>query len=127
MVLKNISLICFFQFGKILNFQGMTSLMVDCMNSMLRLWEAKVENDGGQSEMNVDGYFRTMSSDIISKACFGSDYSKGKEIFEKIRALQVIMAKESVGIPGYRYKFVICLTTPYFKNCECLSNRNSTS
>ncbi|XP_023005996.1 cytochrome P450 714C2-like [Cucurbita maxima] len=83
--------------------EGMTSLMVECMNSMLRLWEAKVENDGGQSEMNVDGYFRTMSSDIISKACFGSDYSKGKEIFEKIRALQVIMAKESIGIPGYRY------------------------
>ncbi|XP_023549298.1 cytochrome P450 714C2-like [Cucurbita pepo subsp. pepo] len=83
--------------------KGMTSLMVECTNSMLRLWEAKVENDGGQSEINVDGYFRTMSSDIISKACFGSDYSKGKEIFQKIRALQVIMSKESVGIPGLRY------------------------
>ena len=93
----------------------MTSLMVECTNSMLRLWEAKVENDGGQSEINVDGYFRTMSSDIISKACFGSDYSKGKEIFQKIRALQVIMSKESVGIPGLRYKFVICITTSCFE------------
>ena len=82
----------------------MTNLMVESANSMLRSWEIKVENDGGQSEINVDDDLRALSADIISKACFGSNYSEGKEIFLKLRALQVVMSKGSIGIPGFRYE-----------------------
>ncbi|KAL4028092.1 hypothetical protein IC575_011284 [Cucumis melo] len=83
--------------------KGMTSLMVESTNAMLRSWEIKVENDGGQSEINVDDDLRALSADIISKACFGSNYSEGKEIFLKLRSLQVVMSKGSIGIPGFRY------------------------
>ncbi|XP_022155742.1 cytochrome P450 714C2-like isoform X2 [Momordica charantia] len=83
--------------------KGMTSLMVESTSSMLRSWESRVENDGGRSEINVDGDLRALSADIISKACFGSNYSEGKEIFLKLRALQVVMSKGSIGVPGFRY------------------------
>lgn len=42
--------------------------MVESVKSMIKSWETIVENDGGQSELNVDSYFRTLSADIISKA-----------------------------------------------------------
>lgn len=84
----------------------MTSLMVESVKSMIKSWETIVENDGGQSELNVDIYFRSLSADIISKACFGSNYYEGKEIFRKIRGLQVVMSKENIGIPGFRYIYI---------------------
>ncbi|KAA0033319.1 hypothetical protein IC582_010487 [Cucumis melo] len=83
--------------------KDMTNLMVESVNSMVKSWETIIENGGGESEINVDGYFRAMSADIISKACFGSNFNEGKEIFQKLRALQIIMSKASIGIPGFRY------------------------
>ncbi|MBA0834194.1 hypothetical protein Goarm_006569 [Gossypium armourianum] len=51
----------------------------------------------------VDEDLRSLSADIISRACFGSNYSKGEEIFSKLKALQMAMAKTYIGIPGMRY------------------------
>ncbi|KAF9595780.1 hypothetical protein IFM89_004182 [Coptis chinensis] len=47
--------------------------------------------------------------DVISKACFGSSYSKGKEIFQKLKVLQNIISKQGlrVGVPGLRYLFTL--------------------
>ncbi|WVZ54761.1 hypothetical protein U9M48_005512 [Paspalum notatum var. saurae] len=44
------------------------------------------------------------SADVISRASFGSSFSEGKEIFSKIRQLQMTMAKQNmlVGVPGSR-------------------------
>lgn len=89
--------------------------MVESVNSMVKSWETIIENGGGESEINVDGYFRAMSADIISKACFGSNFNEGKEIFQKLRALQIIMSKASIGIPGFRY---IC------RQFDSLTSRN---
>ncbi|KAA8543617.1 hypothetical protein F0562_021637 [Nyssa sinensis] len=43
--------------------------------------------------------------DVISRACFGSSYSKGEEIFKRLRALQAISSKKfwSNRIPGMRH------------------------
>ncbi|KAG8475030.1 hypothetical protein CXB51_031808 [Gossypium anomalum] len=57
----------------------------------------------GILEIIVDEDLRSLSADIISRACFGSNYSKGEEIFSKLKALQMAMAKTYIGIPGMRY------------------------
>ncbi|XVE74147.1 hypothetical protein DITRI_Ditri11bG0175600 [Diplodiscus trichospermus] len=83
--------------------KGMVSLMVDATTSLLKSWESRVEREGGISEIIVDEDLRSLSADIISRACFGSNYSKGEEIFSKLIALQMAMSKAKVGIPGMRY------------------------
>ncbi|KAE8667359.1 CYP714C2 protein [Hibiscus syriacus] len=83
--------------------KGMVNLLVDATISMLKSWESRVEVEGGISEIVVDDDLRSLSADIISRACFGSDYSRGEEIFSKLKALQLAMTKANIGIPGMRY------------------------
>jgi hypothetical protein len=52
----------------------------------------------------------------LARACFGSNYSKGKEIFSKLGALQMHLSKNffKIGIPGMRFdpfppKFLLLL------------------
>ena len=40
---------------------------------------------------------------IISRACSGSNYTQGEEIFLRLRTLEKIMSKRPLGIPGLRY------------------------
>ncbi|XWS77351.1 hypothetical protein CRYUN_Cryun01aG0253800 [Craigia yunnanensis] len=65
--------------------KGMVNLMVDATTSLLKSWESRVEGEGGLSEITVDEDLRSLSADIISRACFGSNYSKGVEIFLKLK------------------------------------------
>ncbi|MBA0620537.1 hypothetical protein Godav_006241 [Gossypium davidsonii] len=83
--------------------KGMVNLMVDATISMLKSWESRVEWEKGILEIIVDEDLRSLTADIISRACFGSNYSKGEEIFSKLEALQMAMAKTYIGIPGMRY------------------------
>lgn len=83
--------------------KGMVNLMVDATTSMLKSWESRVEGENGISEITVDEDLRSLAADIISRACFGRNYSKGEEIFSKLKALQMAMAKTDIGIPGMRY------------------------
>ncbi|KAF2312643.1 hypothetical protein GH714_039357 [Hevea brasiliensis] len=83
--------------------KSMVGLMVDSTTSILRSWESRIESDGGIAEIDVDPDMRKLSADIISRACFGSNYAKGEEIFLNLRTLQNVMSKGSVGIPGSRY------------------------
>lgn len=85
--------------------KGMVNLMVDATNSLLQTWESRIEGERGISEIIVDEHLRSLSADIISRACFGSNYSKGEEIFSKLNALQMAMSKANIGIPGMRYCF----------------------
>ncbi|KAG8375394.1 hypothetical protein BUALT_Bualt10G0095500 [Buddleja alternifolia] len=63
-------------------------------------------HEGGILDIGVDDYMKRSSGDIISRACFGSSYSKGQEIFLKLDALQEVISKKtlSVGIPGLSAK-----------------------
>ncbi|XP_058736876.1 cytochrome P450 714C2-like [Vicia villosa] len=83
--------------------KAMVDQIVDSTNIMLRSWESRIERDGVVSEIKIDEDLRSLSADIISKACFGSNYAQGKEIFTKLRDLQGLLSKISVGIPGFRY------------------------
>ncbi|KAI3911473.1 hypothetical protein MKW98_010360 [Papaver atlanticum] len=85
--------------------KGMMNLMLDSATAVMQKWESEVENGGGTADIRVDLDLRSFSADVISKACFGSSYNKGKEIFAKIRGLQEIMAKQGlfIGIPGSSY------------------------
>uniref|UniRef100_A0A7C9E1E6 Unspecific monooxygenase n=1 Tax=Opuntia streptacantha TaxID=393608 RepID=A0A7C9E1E6_OPUST len=84
--------------------KGMLGLMVEATTSMLGSWADRINSSGGTAEITVDEDLRSLSADIISRAAFGSNYSLGKDIFSKLRALQQLMAKTVfIGIPGSRY------------------------
>ncbi|XP_077239228.1 cytochrome P450 714C2-like isoform X2 [Tasmannia lanceolata] len=85
--------------------KGMINLMVESTLPLLKSWESRVESEGGIGEITVDENLRSLSADVISRACFGGSYSKGKEIFSRLRAVQEAMSKKCllIGIPGFRY------------------------
>ena len=83
----------------------MVNLMVESTNSMIKSWEQRVQGKGGLAEIEVDQDLRSLSAEIISRACFGSSYSEGEEIFFQIRTLQKVMPKGKtiMGVPGLRF------------------------
>jgi hypothetical protein len=83
--------------------KAMVDQIVDSTNIMLRSWESRIERDGVVTEIKVDEDLRSLSADIISRACFGSNYVQGKEIFTKLRDLQKVLSTIYAGIPGFRY------------------------
>ncbi|OVA02197.1 Cytochrome P450 [Macleaya cordata] len=85
--------------------KGMMGLMVDSALPLLRLWEDRIEREGGIAEIKVDEDIRNFSADVISKACFGSSYTKGEEIFSKLRQLLRAISRTGllVNIPALRY------------------------
>ncbi|KAK1570970.1 hypothetical protein Q3G72_009980 [Acer saccharum] len=85
--------------------KGMINLITESTMIILKTFKSRIEREGGIADIQIDDDMRSFSGDVISKACFGSNYSKGEEIFLKLRALQEIMGKmaELLGIPGIRY------------------------
>ncbi|XAR60846.1 hypothetical protein NMG60_11034370 [Bertholletia excelsa] len=85
--------------------KGMTTMVFESASMLLDLWKSKVDADGGIADILVDQYLLDCSGDIISRACFGSNYANGKEIFCKLNILKDAMAKRifSIGIPGMSY------------------------
>lgn len=85
----------------------MVTLMANAASSTIQLWKSKIEHSGGSyADIRVDDDLRSLSADIISRACFGSNYSQGEMIFSKLRALQTVMSKGNIGVPGSRYIFI---------------------
>lgn len=80
----------------------MLKLMVDSTTSMVKSWESIIESEGGIAEIRVDKYMQSLAADVISRACFGSNYSRGQEIFLKFESLVQLMSKGLVGVPGSR-------------------------
>lgn len=97
--------------------QGMVDLMVDSAIPVLKSWEETVELGGGTAEIKVDEDLRCYSADVISRTCFGSNYIRGKEIFQKLRALQKAVSRPNLfaEITGLRcccYLYMIPLSSP---------------
>ncbi|KAH6766105.1 hypothetical protein C2S52_017088 [Perilla frutescens var. hirtella] len=85
--------------------KGMVSLIQDSTVALLETWKTIVEAGGGLADIKIDQHMRSFSGDVISRACFGSNYSKGEEIFLKLRALQESASKKILitGVPGIRH------------------------
>lgn len=83
----------------------MINLIQESSAAMVESWKGLVESNGGLAEIKIDEYMRSFSGDVISRACFGSNYSKGEEIFLRLRALQEISSRKllATGIPGMRH------------------------
>lgn len=73
--------------------------------SLVESWNNIIEAKCGIADIKIDQHMSSFSGDVISKACFGSNYSRGEEIFIKLRGLQESASKKflSIGIPGMRY------------------------
>ena len=80
----------------------MIDSMVDSTTTMLRSWERKIDSEGGIAVFRIDDDLRSLTTDIISRASFGSSYSEGQEMFLKLRTLQKILSQGSIGVPGVR-------------------------
>ncbi|KAE9604086.1 putative cytochrome P450 [Lupinus albus] len=78
--------------------KGMVGLMRESAQPLLRKWEQIIEGQGsgsnGIAEVKVDADLRELSADVISRVCFGHSYSKGNEVFSKLRTMQKAMSKE---------------------------------
>ncbi|KAK3135257.1 hypothetical protein QOZ80_5BG0416720 [Eleusine coracana subsp. coracana] len=88
--------------------KGMVSLMVDAAQPLLRSWDARVlaSSAAGAAEFEVDDDIRSFSFDVISRACFGGDHARGREIFLRLRALSGLMSETSsviFTIPSLRH------------------------
>ncbi|KAJ8565774.1 hypothetical protein K7X08_008350 [Anisodus acutangulus] len=83
--------------------QEMVSLMVESTSKMIELWDEKTRNSEGILEVKVEDDLKSLSADIISRACFGSSYAQGEQIFLKLQTLQRVMSKVPIGVPGLRH------------------------
>ncbi|XWS08106.1 hypothetical protein CRYUN_Cryun41cG0050800 [Craigia yunnanensis] len=85
--------------------KSMNKLMVESALMLVNSWNGKIDNEGGVADLEIDDCMRNFSGDVISRACFGSNYAEGEEIFLKLRTLQenVSMKMLLQGIPGIRY------------------------
>ncbi|KAL3715320.1 hypothetical protein ACJRO7_007104 [Eucalyptus globulus] len=74
--------------------KGMMDLMVDSTVAMIEKWESMIlQSDGTVADMYITKDLNSLSANVIARACFGSSYSEGKQIFAKLRALQYALAK----------------------------------
>ncbi|KAK4593094.1 hypothetical protein RGQ29_017303 [Quercus rubra] len=85
--------------------KDMMSLMVESSITLVNSWTNLIESEGGVADVHVDEYMRSFSGDVISRACFGSNYSEGEEIFSKLNEVQELLSKKvfSSGIPVLRH------------------------
>ncbi|CAK9183291.1 unnamed protein product [Ilex paraguariensis] len=95
----------------------MTSTMVESSTILVNSWIHRIQSEGGVADIEIYEDIRRLSGEIISRACFGSNYSKGEEIFSKLRALQALVSDKSLlsAIPGMR-----CLPTKRNRKIQSL-------
>lgn len=82
----------------------MVDMMVESAISVMEKWESQMEEAGGVASVWIDEDLKSLSAEMISKACFGSNYVIGNEIFSKMLMLQDLLSKQHafVGLPGVR-------------------------
>ncbi|KAM7521955.1 hypothetical protein LguiA_011857 [Lonicera macranthoides] len=85
--------------------KGMYNLITESTVTLLDSWKSIIDTEGGIADIKIDEHMRSFSGDVISRACFGSNFSEGEEIFLRLRALQEAASKKllATGIPGMRH------------------------
>ncbi|XP_004305066.1 PREDICTED: cytochrome P450 714A1-like isoform X2 [Fragaria vesca subsp. vesca] len=86
--------------------KGMVGLMEESTMALLETWESLIlESESGVAEIRMDQDLKTLSADIISRACFGSSYSQGNQIFAKIAFLQDALSKPNMLFGFLNFRF----------------------
>ncbi|KAK7266926.1 hypothetical protein RIF29_19587 [Crotalaria pallida] len=86
--------------------KNMVGLMEESAMAIIRKWEDRIaESEGGMAEIAIDQDMKVLTADIISKACFGTSYAQGIQIFAKLAIMQAILSKPSIlfGFINLRY------------------------
>ncbi|KAL1557042.1 cytochrome P450 714C2-like isoform X1 [Salvia divinorum] len=85
--------------------KGMTNLIEQSTLMLIESWKGLIDAQGGKADIKIDDYLKKFSGEVISRACFGSSYAEGEQLFQKLAALQQITAMKgfSMGIPGMRH------------------------
>ncbi|KAG2395043.1 Cytochrome P450 [Vigna angularis] len=85
--------------------KGMMNIISESAVSVVNLWSNRVEAEGGVADIKIDECMRNFSGNVISRACFGSNYTKSEEIFLKLTALQELLSWKNLfrRIPGMCY------------------------
>lgn len=78
--------------------KGMIQLIEDATAPLLEAWENILDSAGGSTEIVVDDYVRNVSADVIARACFGSSFAKGEEIFRMLRKLQTAISQQDAFV-----------------------------
>lgn len=79
--------------------------MVDSIEKMLERWDKEGRVHGREFEVEVFRELQNLTSDIISKAAFGSSYEEGKNVFQ-LQGQQTYLVSQALRtlyIPGFRY------------------------
>lgn len=78
----------------------MIPAMITSVETMLERWK---EFEG--KEIEVFEEFRMLTSEIISRTAFGSSYMEGKNIFDMLMKLTLIVSRNAhkIKFPGIRY------------------------
>ena len=79
----------------------------DCVESMLSDWEAKLEKQIGQVEIDVTCQFEEVAAEVISHVAFGRDHKEAKEVYLAQKELQFLAFSSLFNVwnlvPGFRY------------------------
>ncbi|XP_027156706.1 cytochrome P450 CYP72A219-like [Coffea eugenioides] len=88
----------------LLHIQYMVPAFYLSCNEMLSKWENLAPAEGS-FELDVWPYLQTFTSDVISRTAFGSNYEKGRRIFELQReqALYFEQVMQSIYLPGWSF------------------------
>lgn len=79
--------------------KAMMSLFTESTNHMLDKWSRHIGS--GAAEIEVEHELTSTAAEIIAKTSFGIDGKYGRVVFEKLRALQVLLFQSNrlVGVP----------------------------
>ncbi|KAH8969605.1 hypothetical protein BDL97_02G042200 [Sphagnum fallax] len=87
----------------------MVAAMAKSASSMADEWETKVMDGGGCVELEVGDYMTRLAANIIAHTAFGSNYERGRKVFDQQLALIDLYGQRAmqplVAIPGYRTFF----------------------
>lgn len=89
------------------------STVGESARTVVDTWKQEIEANGGRAiDVDVVGYMRRFSREILSRACFGSNYTQGQDIFLMLENLEELVSKKiaSMGLPGLRYNNYIFIS-----------------
>ncbi|KAI9108140.1 hypothetical protein K1719_021013 [Acacia pycnantha] len=77
--------------------KNMVDFMEESTKEIIRKWDRRITESGGKvAEIVIDKDLMALTADVICKACFGSSYAQGNQIFAKLSALQAVLAKPNL-------------------------------